>query len=94
MQLPIKKLNILGDRYSVHKRKQKAFGYCYYVTGKMFLRPNQSTDQARDTLLHEAIHAIDNVDSLGMTEEQVRRIATGLRAVFTSNPEFARWVSK
>ena len=91
--MPVKKLNVLGDRYRVRKRRQREFGWCYYVKGDIFLRPNQSEDQARDTLLHEVIHAIDNVDSLNLSEEQVRRIATGLRAVFTSNPEFARWVS-
>jgi len=60
--------------------------------GEILIRPNQSTDQARDTLLHEVVHAISNVDSLCMTEEQVRRVATGLRAVFTANPKLAKGV--
>jgi hypothetical protein len=29
-----------------------------------------------------------------MSEEQVRCVATGLRAVFTANPEFGKWVSR
>lgn len=93
LKLPVSTLNVLGDRYRVRLCRMKAYGECHYWDGEIRLRPNQSPDQARDTLLHEVIHAICNVDSLELTENQVRRVATGLRAVFTSNPKFAKWVS-
>lgn len=92
MKCPIKKLNLLGERYVVKKQKIKEFGIVDYNKAVIRLRPKQSTDQARDTLLHEVIHAIDYTNSLEMNEHQVRTLATGLRAVFTTNPKFATWV--
>lgn len=94
MRLPVKKVNVLGDRYRVFTHRMSIFGDCNSRRGEIRLRPNQTEDQARDTLLHEVIHAIDHVYSLRISEHQTRTLATSLRAVFTSNPEFARWVSK
>lgn len=97
MKLPFKRLNILGDRYQVAAHKpvvegKEVAGLVEYRVGRIRVNPSQSDDQARDTLLHEVIHAIDNVDALCLSEDQVRRVATGLRAVFTANPEFGKWV--
>ena len=94
MKLPVKKLNVLGDRYRVVVRRMKEFGECDSHAGVIRLRPNQTEDQARDTLLHEVVHALDHVWSLNLTENQTRMLATGLRAVFTANPEFGKWVSR
>jgi len=94
VQLPVKRLNVMGDRYRVLVRKMDEFGMCFFIKGEIHVRPNQSEDQARDTLLHEVIHAIDNVETLNLTEEQVRTLATDLRAVFTANPDFAKWVCR
>lgn len=88
--------NVLGERYKVRLRRQKdkAYGRCYCQEGLIELDPRQSPDKMRDTLLHEVVHAIDSVDSLKLSEHQVRRMATGLRAVFTANPKFAKFVSE
>lgn len=95
MKLPVTRLNILGDRYKVVvRRQQKEFGLVWYRKGLIELRLRQSVDQARDTLLHEVIHAIDHTYSSNMTEDQIRVLATGLRAVFTANPKFGKWVSE
>jgi len=94
VRCPIKRLNLLGERYSVARGRIKEFGIVDYDRGRIILRPKQSTDQARDTLLHEVIHAIDHTNSLELNEHQVRTMATGLRAVFTANTKFAKWVSE
>jgi len=94
VRCPVKKLNLLGERYSVACKRIKDFGTVDYDRGRIFLRPKQSVDQARDTLLHEVLHAIDHTYSLELSEHQVRVLATSLRSVFSSNPRFARWVSE
>ena len=45
-------------------------------------------DEKSDTVLHEVIHAVDHQMDTDLTETQVRRIATGLCAVFKDNPKF------
>lgn len=43
------------------------------------------TDRAWTTLLHEALHAIDDLVSLDLTEEQVTRLAPALHAFLRDN---------
>lgn len=42
--------------------------------------------QERETLLHEAIHAIDHAARIGLTEKQVSRLSMGLLAALLDNP--------
>lgn len=92
-----KSVNVLGERYKViygGRLAKSDYGHCNPQLLEICVDPEQSKDKMRDTLLHEVIHAIDNVESLHLKESQVRSIATGLRAVFTTNPQFAKFVSQ
>ena len=53
---------------------------------------SQSPQQKRDTLLHEAIHAVDDTMQLDLSEEQVHSLAGGIYALLSDNPKFARWL--
>lgn len=46
-----------------------------------------SDEQQRATLLHEALHCMDDVYSIGLTEEQVVRLATGFYMLLLDNPQ-------
>ena len=39
----------------------------------------------QESLLHEVIHGVDEELSIGLTEEQVRRLSVGLYAVYREN---------
>lgn len=45
-----------------------------------------------DTLLHEAIHVLDEIFQLNMTERHVYCLAGGLFALFRDNPELLNYV--
>ena len=95
MKLPVSRVVILGERYKINvKNIPEGFGRVIYKDCVLDIHPEQSTDSARDTLLHEIVHALDHAESLRLTEEQVRRVAPGLRAVFAANPKVARFVSE
>ena len=53
---------------------------------RMFVREGQPLDSEQDTVLHESLHCIDEMLELGMTEEQVTKLALGLTAVMKDNP--------
>jgi hypothetical protein len=66
----------------------RAFGEYDYLTQIVRIRTGQQPAFEADTLLHELIHAIDDVMFLGMKERQVHCVASGMIAVLKDNPEF------
>ena len=66
----------------------RAFGEYDYETQIVRIRAGQQPAFEADTLLHELIHAIDDVMQLEMKERQVHCVAAGLIALFKDNPDF------
>lgn len=56
------------------------------------ISPHQAPDAMRDTLLHEALHAISNELFLELEERQVHTLAAGLLDVLRRNPKFTRFL--
>lgn len=90
----MKSLKIIGKRYLLAEAKRASEAL---VGHNGLCRSNQQTihyaddlplDEKSDTVLHEVIHAVDHQMDTDLTETQVRRIATGLCAVFKDNPKF------
>lgn len=64
------------------------YGHCDPDNQAIVIRHGLRGQQCADTLLHETIHAVENILGLDMTEAQVRLLATGLTQVFQDNPEY------
>lgn len=58
------------------------------------IKAGQLPIEEADTLLHEAIHGLDYLYNLKLTEHQVRVLATSLLGVFQDNPEFTQFVTR
>lgn len=58
------------------------------------IKDGQVSIEEMDTLLHETMHAIDHWLDLGLSERQIRVMATGLIGVFQDNPDFADFVTR
>ena len=73
-----------------------SMGQCDTTKGHLDIRSGQSPFEHRDTVLHEALHAVlhqqGRFNSYEEEEPYVRAIATGLMGVFQDNPEFASWL--
>lgn len=91
-----KVLRIIGKRYQVQilDRVDEQDSWGEHELGEQLLKAKreQGFEAARDTLLHEALHGIEDQLNLNLKEQQVHQIATGLLAVLRDNPTFARWL--
>lgn len=93
-------LRILGKNYRVDRIPNhigpggaQVYGTCDHARSVIALDSGQDTQQERDTLMHEALHAIDYSMALGLKERQIHALGAGLTALFTDNPGLAFWLS-
>ena len=88
-------LDILGKRYRIEwvAREEGDYGECFSDQCRIEIATYQCTDQQRDTLLHEALHAVDHELNCKMSEAQTRRMATGLLALFRQNPALVAYLT-
>lgn len=91
-----KRLRVIGKRYktSVVPKvdEEDSDGESCPITQVVMLKQEQGFEQARDTTLHEGIHAVDHQMHLNLTEEQVEGLGTGILALLRENPAFVRWL--
>lgn len=56
------------------------------------IKINQHHESARETLLHEVIHAVEEQLSLGLKEKQVHCLAIGMFQVLNENPDLVKYL--
>jgi hypothetical protein len=90
-------VDVLGKRYSVNMIEHEStvgndYGECFVDQCRIEIATYQCDEQKRDTLLHEAMHAIDHELNCRMSEAQIRRMATGLLALLRQNPDLSAFL--
>jgi hypothetical protein len=85
-------LRILGKVWAVRWAEPSPIlhahhGHVDYRAQEIVVSQAQHPDQQLDTLLHEALHALDHTLKLELSEEQVHALAGGLLALMRDNPE-------
>ena len=90
------------QRYRVHLMGEEErrncgdkLGSCDHVRGTIKISNHLASPEAVNTLLHEVMHAIWWVWSVGdETEEErgVNNITNGMCCVIADNPDFAAWM--
>lgn len=92
------KVRVFGKNYQIkyipEDEGMEELGLLDYDKLRIMIKENQPPIEEADTILHETVHAIDNIMGLELSEEQVRGIATGLIGVFQDNSEFAEFIIK
>lgn len=96
-----KALRVLGKPYVVTYEDlsgQGNLGLCHNPEHEIDIHEGQPPIEEADTLLHEVMHAIFYQMGIGLSYKQeehvVRRLATGLTAVFQDNPSFLKYLAK
>tara|TARA_B100000965_G_C19578660_1_gene752485 strand:- start:1612 stop:1920 length:309 start_codon:yes stop_codon:yes gene_type:complete len=94
---PSRSVNILGHKYrvAVEEMSTDELGRCDTVLQKISLRSDLLPDAAKDTLLHEILHAIAfhiGVDDPANEEAWVSKTATGLRTVLCDHSDLSEWI--
>jgi hypothetical protein len=87
-------LRILGKVWAVRWAESGPiphahYGQVDYRAQEIVISQAQHPDQQLDTLLHEALHALDQTLRLELSEGQVHALAGGLVALLRDNPELA-----
>jgi hypothetical protein len=80
-------VDVIGKPYAitVTARGEGDYGECFSDQCRIEIADYQCLLQQRDTLLHEVMHAVDHEMHCGMSEPQIRRMATGLLQVLRHN---------
>lgn len=92
MSLP-KVLRIVGKNYAVETmRLGDDYGECNDQTQTIKVAEGMAHGLERDTLLHEAIHAIDYCMQLKMSEKQVCGMGTAVYALLADNPALVKYL--
>ena len=94
MNLP-KVLRIVGKNYAVIQTETPMVddcGQCDDNKQEIKISQGMAHDLERDTLLHEAIHAIDYCMQLNMSEKQVCGMGTALYALLGDNPDLLKYL--
>jgi len=77
------KLHLCGIDHPVRVSPEQAIQYdergrANYLTRTITVDANMSPDQLRRTFVHEALHQMDDLMAIGLSERQVKSLATGI----------------
>ncbi|MBQ9827629.1 MAG: hypothetical protein IJM62_02995 [Lachnospiraceae bacterium] len=87
-------VNILFKKYTVcrdnNMRDDKGnllYGQIDHIEQLITLNENAGLEQQRATLMHEMVHGLDDLYSIGLKEKQVEKLGTALYMLVRDNPE-------
>lgn len=62
------------------------FGQVFFGEQKIFINQSYDAGQRECTLLHESIHAMDDMCGIGLQEDQVKMLGHAMYAFIRDNP--------
>lgn len=94
---PPKSVRILGKKHRIRFVRPSPLrcsdvGAIEHSRSEISVLGTMSRDELRETTLHECVHVIDHQLGLGLTEQQVTALSSGLFAVARENPRVVRWM--
>jgi hypothetical protein len=83
-------LRIFGKSYDIVfvDMRDDMLGMCDFAEQKILLSDRQTLQQMADTILHEALHAIDFAISAELAESQIAAISSSLFGFLADNPDY------
>lgn len=76
------------------EQMEDCFGCWELATGTITLAKGVESDHLRVTLLHELLHAIDDMTGSGMKHSHVYIISQILFCILKTNPELREWLTE
>ena len=94
------KLRILGKTYRIAYLRRAFYGdsgdelngECILEQQKIKIRHGLGALEERETVLHEAMHGVEQTMGVKISEADLTRMAAGVLALLTDNPEFAAYL--
>lgn len=94
------KLKILYKDYEIvevenlHNTEGDLYGEIEYLSEVIKLNPAASTKVKDSTLIHEATHAVDEMYSIGLKEEQVEKLGNAIYMMIAENEDLIKSIMK
>lgn len=73
------------NKKEIYVDNKECYGCIKYDEEEIHLRNTNSKKQNNATLIHELIHGIDDMYSIGLEEEDVVKLANGIYTLITDN---------
>lgn len=77
----------MEETANLHDNGGDLYGQIHYLPEKIFLNVDAREEQKKSTLLHELIHAMDEIYSIGLKEKQVKKLGNAFYMLQKDNPE-------
>jgi hypothetical protein len=91
-----KEVRVIGKRYRTRivdkVDDEESCGESDPVEQTLRLLKAQGFEQARDTVLHEALHGVEHQLNLDLEEQQIHQMATGMLALMRDNPSLVKYL--
>lgn len=96
MKLPTKEVYVLGKtfKFKLKKFSDEQYGEMRYGAQEILIEPRQIEESAKDSAMHEIVHAIDRTLGLKLKERQVHALGAALVQVMWDNPKLMKWILK
>lgn len=78
------------EEQNMHEREAELQGQIRYLEQEIALREDISEESKEATLVHECLHALDEMYGIGLSEEQVERLGNALYMFIEDNPQMFR----
>jgi Zn-dependent peptidase ImmA (M78 family) len=88
-----KKVRVLFKEYTIeeqinlHDEEGELYGQIDFLQEKILLNAEASEEAKKATLIHEIVHALDEMYKIGLEEEQVEKLGNALYMLYRDNKE-------
>ena len=78
------------EEQNLHESETELQGQIRFFEQEITLRENMTEESKEATLMHECLHALDEMYGIGLSEEQVERLGNALYMFIEDNPQMLR----
>lgn len=78
------------EEQNLHESEAELQGQIRYLEQEMALREDMTEESKEATLMHECLHALDEMYGIELSEEQVERLGNALYMFIEDNPQMFR----
>lgn len=78
------------EEQNLHESEAELQGQIRYLEQEIALREDMTEESKEATLMHECLHALDEMYGIELSEEQVERLGNALYMFIEDNPQMFR----
>lgn len=87
VNLLFKKYTVCRDNNMRDDKGNLLYGQIDHIEQLITLNEDAGLEQQKATLMHEMVHGLDDLYSIGLKEKQVEKLGTALYMLVRDNPE-------